>query len=384
MLAVGNQRLIEHDRTPAGSPMRVLLVVTQLEFGGAQVFAIELAARLRARGHAARTVFLYTRHEAFAEAEEVVRGAAGRNLLRIVPELVQTWRDFRPTHVLGVTYFANIAVAALAPLLGRPAVIATQHAIPTSFKPVGRWLDRTMGSTGFYDATVLCSTPLMTAFSGYPAGYLSRTRVIENGHGFRTSTRTRPEARTALDLPIDGPLVGHIGRLAPSKGQATVIEALPRLPGVTFALVGTGPDREALAALAGRLGVADRVRFMGGLDRQQIADFLKAIDVFVFPSHFEGLSLALIEAMMAGAAIVASAADTVADALRTPSGESVAPCLPHDPAVWAAEIASLLADPARRIASGATAQRLARRFDIDTMVDAYEQLFHNLDRRTAP
>jgi glycosyltransferase involved in cell wall biosynthesis len=110
---------------------------------------------------------------------------------------------------------------------------------------------------------------------------------------------------------LDEVVIGSTGRLAPEKDNLTLIRALPlvteALNGtrVVLLLAGDGPDRDTLAAAAQKLGCAEQVRFLGFCER--IPDFLKAIDIFVSLSLREGLSISILEAMMAGRPIVASA-----------------------------------------------------------------------------
>lgn len=115
--------------------------------------------------------------------------------------------------------------------------------------------------------------------------------------------RDRGAAKVAL--AIRGPLVVSLGALIPRKGQAFVIDALPMLPPDTvLALIGKGEDEGALKAQAQRLGVADRVRFMGALPPGVIADWLAAADVMALPSASEGLANAWVEALASGTPVV--------------------------------------------------------------------------------
>jgi len=110
-------------------------------------------------------------------------------------------------------------------------------------------------------------------------------------------------ARRALRLPDSGRLIGSAGRLEPVKGHALLIEALAALPtDVTLVLAGDGSQRPILEALAARLGVAERVHFLGHID--SIVTFYRALDVFCLPSVAEGLPLSVLEAQACGVAAV--------------------------------------------------------------------------------
>ncbi len=92
-----------------------------------------------------------------------------------------------------------------------------------------------------------------------------------------------------------------MGRLVKRKGQSLLIEAcaalLERGVPVRLTLVGDGPRRAELEALAGRLGVADRVRFAGSVGHDDILPMFRSADVFCLPSFSEGVPVVLMEAM---------------------------------------------------------------------------------------
>jgi len=113
----------------------------------------------------------------------------------------------------------------------------------------------------------------------------------------------------AQTVPDDGPLkLLCVGRLIERKGQHHLIEAVKRLVGdgfdITLDLIGTGDAQSANEAQVARLGLADRVRFLGYVPREEIARHYAAAHVFVLPSYNEGMSVALLEAMASGLAVV--------------------------------------------------------------------------------
>lgn len=122
----------------------------------------------------------------------------------------------------------------------------------------------------------------------------------------------RAAARAELGLG-NGALIASVGALIPRKGQALVIEALPALPGVTYALAGAGESEGAYRALAARLGVADRVRFLGPVAHAALPQLYRAADAVVMPSVSEGLANAWVEALACGTPIVISDAGGAAE-----------------------------------------------------------------------
>ena len=123
----------------------------------------------------------------------------------------------------------------------------------------------------------------------------------------------RSRIRTEWDIPEDARLIGTVGRLVDVKRPSFLIQMLASLiesgSDCYLMFVGDGPLRADLVGLATKLGVDGKVRFVGSQER--VAPFLSAFDVFALPSHFEGLSVALLEAQFNGLPCVVSDAIVV-------------------------------------------------------------------------
>ena len=163
-----------------------------------------------------------------------------------------------------------------------------------------------------------------------------------------------------------------VARLTAKKGLDTVLDALGRLAGegVAFAydLVGAGEDREALAAQARRLGIADRVTFHGALPHEAVLGLYRRAHVFVLGCRVlangdrDGVPNVLVEAMAMGVPVAATDVSALPELAR--NGETALTCPPDDPAALAAAVRRLLEDAALRgrlIASAKAA--VARDFD---------------------
>jgi glycosyltransferase involved in cell wall biosynthesis len=176
-------------------------------------------------------------------------------------------------------------------------------------------------------------------------------------------------------LPVRGPVrrLLFVGLLVPRKGVHLLLEALtdPRLPGdVTLRVAGDGPEREALEAQAARLGLADRVEFLGF--RSDVPKLLADSDAFVLPSLLEQQPLVLIEAMGAGLPCLATDVGGVADLLG-PDGLVVAP----QAAALADGLVALLASDVAGMGSRA-AHRARARFSVGTCADRHLELYRSL------
>jgi glycosyltransferase involved in cell wall biosynthesis len=171
----------------------------------------------------------------------------------------------------------------------------------------------------------------------------------------------RRRARALLGLPADGLVVGAVGRLTYQKAPGDLVTALSLLgrPDVTGVWVGSGE-------LAGKVGQAARARLPGRFvlpgERADILDILPAFDVFALPSRYEGLPTVLVEAMICGVPVVATAVNAVPD-LVIP-GETGLLVPPRRPARLAAAVGRLLDAPDAAAAMAATARaRVGGRYD---------------------
>jgi glycosyltransferase involved in cell wall biosynthesis len=178
------------------------------------------------------------------------------------------------------------------------------------------------------------------------------------------------------DRETGAPLIVCVGRLSDQKGQDVAIEALARMRDRTarLRLVGaeSGPgERARLEELAASLAVADRIEWRGAVD--DTAPEYRAADVVVAPSRWDGLSLALLEAMACGAAIVASdvnGSESLGDAgVIVPLG---------DPAALADGIDALLEDEPRGRRLGASARTRSASFDLATTMQQNLDLWSGL------
>jgi teichuronic acid biosynthesis glycosyltransferase TuaC len=116
----------------------------------------------------------------------------------------------------------------------------------------------------------------------------------------------RTAARAKLGIEPGGFLVVSVGVLDPRKAHDLTIGALPLMPDMRLLIAGIGPERKKLEALAERLGVSDRVRFLGAVAQTDLKDYYNAADAMVLASSREGWANVLLESMASGTPVVAS------------------------------------------------------------------------------
>lgn len=149
---------------------------------------------------------------------------------------------------------------------------------------------------------------------GAPAG---KIRVVLNGVDldlFRPVDREAVRRRFGLS----GRVLITVGHVTGRKGQHLVVEALPHLPDTTYLIAGDGWMEEPLRERARELGVADRVRFLGHVEHEELRDWFGAADALVLPSSREGIANVLVEAMACGTPVVATPVWGTPEAVSVP------------------------------------------------------------------
>lgn len=166
-------------------------------------------------------------------------------------------------------------------------------------------------------------------------------------------------------LGFEGPVVLCVGALIPRKGQELLVQALPRLPGVTLLFVGQGQYRRALEKQAEDLGVDRRIGFLGSVPHDRLPRIYAAADVMALPSSSEGLANAWVESLACGTPIVISDVGGARELLDRPEAGQI---VDRDPEAIAAAIGAILYNPPEREAVRDTALRFTWAANGDTLL----------------
>jgi glycosyltransferase involved in cell wall biosynthesis len=272
---------------------------------------------------------------------------------------------------------ASVPGTVLARLARTPVVVSHEHTWSFQGMPVRRFLDRNVVARGS-DVVLAVSErdrQQMIAVERIPAGCI---RVLPNG--IPTPIERGTSVRRDLGVAPDVGLIGSVGRLYPQKGYDDLIRAAALLK-QTYArpfrcvILGHGPEEERLRGLIDELGVAGEVQLIGR--REDIADVVRALDVAVLSSKYEGMPLAIIEYMAGGAPIVSTAVGGVPELIE--DGVHGLLVSPEDPAELAAAMQRLLEDRALAERLGQAAQQRQRaNYDLDVVVRRLQELYLEL------
>ena len=259
---------------------------------------------------------------------------------------------------------------------GARAIIRTEHNV-TARPPIASLLVSRLASL-FEDAQIGVSEAVRV--SHRRAGRIPGRRFVTIRNGIDDArlrhASTRDGIRAELGIPDSAILCVTVGSLTPQKDHGNLLEAarqvLESRKDVIFALAGGGPLEQVLRDRAEALGMGESVRFLGA--REDVPDILRAADVFVLPSAWEGLPITILEAMASGVPCVVTAVGGNAEALEDGVSGLVVP--PSDPGALAHAIERVAADAQLRADLG-RAGRLAyeARFTADGMARQTEALY---------
>jgi glycosyltransferase involved in cell wall biosynthesis len=235
----------------------------------------------------------------------------------------------------------------------------------------------------FVDAAFAVSAQLRRDLVTHLGISNGRFEVIYNGVDVARGVHAdRASARRSLGATGDELVVGAVGRLVPVKNYGLLVRAFARVAASTrrpvrLVLLGEGPERAALQAAAAASGIAARTALLG--HRDDVADLLAGLDVFVLPSVSEGLSNTLLEAMAAGVPVVAS--DVGGNREIVEDGRTGLLFASGEEAGLVERLTALVEDPAirERLAS-AGRERVVSEFSIGAMIRNYEALYERVAR----
>ncbi len=362
-------------------PIRVLFLTTSMPVGGAETLLMNLVRRLDRKRFEPEIVCLKDTGplgELLASEMRVHSNLlASKWDLRVLPRLWRVMRIPRADAVVTVgagdkMFWGRIA----ARLAGVPVVASALHStgwpdgIGRLNRMLTRWTDAFIGVADAHGRHLIEN-------ERFPA---DKVHVIYNGVDTdQFAPHDATETRRGLGIAVDAPVVGILAALRPEKNHELFLAGaqriLAQLPAARFLVVGDGPQRPELEALAARLGVADAVHFLG--TRNDVPALLAACDLVALTSHNEAAPVSILEALSVARPVVASDVGSVSETVV--DGETGRLFPPGDLDAYAAAAVGLLKDPATRRRLGAAGRRLVvERWSLDAMVRGYEQLIQGI------
>jgi L-malate glycosyltransferase len=360
-----------------GQRSRLFLMIDKLETGGSERQFVFLATRLNPLRYEIELACMRSTGSFLKDLGRVREFNPGGSFVsRRAPGVYLALRAHLRARCVSIAhafdFYTNIMLIPLARLAAVPVVIGSQRQVGDLLTP--RQFSAQAAVLRLADR-VVCNS--RAAADRLRAAGVPQRKLVVIPNGLTEAAF----AETAPALPPDGVLrVAMIARMnSPAKNHDVFLRAAARLAArlqnVEFLLVGDGPLRAKLEMLAGEVGVAERVRFLG--DRRDIAAILASVAASALPSRSESLSNAIIESMAAGVPVVASRAGGNAELIQDGQTGLLVP--PGDDESLASALERLLTDPPFRVSCGRRASEFARsKFAPAEVLKSYEQLYDSL------
>ena len=365
------------------SPSKVLHLITELNAGGAQTALLRLLSSLSCDRFSPVVACLYNGDATIAQRIRALDipvidlGMKARWRWDAFWRLYCLLRREQPTILHTWMFHANIPGRLLGHLAGVSIVISSE---------------RTMGQESRFRYAVnritlpladrvICVSERVADFAARVIGVpLFKLVVIPNGVPLESfQPGNRAEARALLGIGLSKTIIGTVGRLQPVKGIHDLLKAFAHLvtghPEAILLVIGDGPQRTQLEALAQELGISQRVHFLG--NRTDVSRLLSGMDIFVLPSVWEGMPNAVLEAMAVGLPVVATAVGGTPELVV--DGVTGLLVRPRDPLALAETLAVLLRDSDQRRKMGrAGRERVVQCFGVERVVEQTERLYERL------
>lgn len=365
--------------------MLCTLAVTGLAYGGAETQVVHLAIKLKLRGWGVGIVSLM-QPQAYVEELE----AAGISVfsLGIQRKLPDPWpvlrfarliREWRPHIVHSHMVHANLLARIVRPLAPVPVLICTAHNIDEG----GRQRELLYRLTDpLCDLTTQVSRAGLERYVRVGAVPRHKIRYIPNGVD-TTRFKPNPETRLALrkELGVQDAFVWlAVGRFDPQKDYPNLLHAIAHVarqePKAVLLIVGDGPLRPAMQDLALRLGLDERVRFLG--IRRDVPELMNAADAYVMSSALEGMPMVLLEAGATALPIVATEVGGNSEVVLDGKTGSLVPPKNSGALTQAMLRLMSLSKEERQRMGEAARQHVEANFSLDRVVDQWEALYQEL------
>jgi glycosyltransferase involved in cell wall biosynthesis len=363
-------------------PVKVLHIIKSLGRGGAEMLLPEtLKLHNRQQFEFHYIYFLPWKdqmvNEIVTAGGKVTCLAASDNikLMLKVGQVVHYVREHKIEIIHAHLPWAGV-VARLAGRVAGVPVIYTEHNKQERYHFATRWMN--LLTMNWLTSVVAVSQDVENSIKKFKPGLKSSLHVILNGVNIDHFAPGKFDAKTvkaSLDIPQSSPVIGTIAVFRFQKRLDLWIEIaskiLQQFPDTHFVIVGDGPLKEMLLEKQKQSGIAERIHFTGL--QTEVRPYLAAFDLYMMTSIFEGLPIALLEAMASGCAVISTDAGGIKEVIREKNEGLL--CSVDEP-LRLVEFARLLAEEGKRKSIAlAGRKRIEESFSMNAMVKALEQTY---------
>lgn len=310
-----------------GRRVRVLQLMKVLNRGGAEVLMLHLCRRMSSMGYDFDVAYfasdlddLVPDFEECGASVVCLDASTQAAMFRRLPRLVRLIRERQPDLVHCHLPLPGVVGRIAGRLTGTP-VVYTEHAPVDRYHPLTRFAHES--TWRLQDQVIACSDAVGRSFTPRMTGV--PVEVIQNGidtERLRFDEAARSEVRNALGIPDDAFVLGHVAVFRQEKRLDLWLELATRVlheaPDTHFLLVGGGPLDEEVRDQWTTIARPDRIHLPGM--KADVAPYLSAMDAYLMTSDFEGLPIALLEALSVGLPVVSTAAGGVPEVITAETG----------------------------------------------------------------
>ena len=372
---------------PEKKQLSILFLGTQMAFGGAQTLLLDQALWFKDQGYKVVAAFFYDRDGLYDKWQRsydipifnlsVFDKTSGRlkRITSLIIGLRMLWKLLRTEKfdaVVAFTHDSNILGLPLAWLAGVPARVGTHLG---AIRGMPRWREKFhsfLVNSGIIQVLVASST--RTRDDAVREGVSpERIEIIFNAiTPFKLSENDRIKTRQKLRLNEKDFFLLTVGRLVYEKGHEFLVQAVPSViqsfPNITVGICGTGPLFRQLQEQISALAIENKIILLG--QWENVRELLAAADAFILPSRWEGLPMALLEAMMAGLPVIATRVQGVEEVIEDGVHGFLVPL--ENSEELSKAILQLLSDPDQCQRMGiAASSRILQGYTTDQMCEKY-------------
>lgn len=360
--------------------MKIMQIVTQMEGGGAQRVAVNLNNEMNNMGLKSNLCFLYLKRPTYTHVpntsvlmENKITNIFG--FIKLLLNLIKFIISYKPDVLVTHTHYSNVLVQPIAWILGVRKRIAVQHNPVETYPRLAIILDKLLGNFKIYTKNVVVSKTVFDSFKNYSKGYKDKLVLIYNGIEIKEIDE-KSNNKYDFNFPNNEPIILNVGRLSLQKNQKIIIEAMQYIDHGKLVIVGEGELRKELSEYAKKINVNEKILFLGEVAPEEVNNILNSAQLFVFPSIFEAMGLAVIEAMAQGLPVIALDIPAMHEMLIDSNGE-IGGLIVYENSgkTFAEAINYLICNEEERKKLSEIAVRRAKTFGIGTMAKEYVNLF---------
>ncbi|TWT61829.1 glycosyltransferase [Rubinisphaera italica] len=363
------------------SPIPILFCITELDPGGAERAFVHILSRLNRTRWNPRVICLSGQGELVEELERfnievICLNGSPRRPLQLLSRLYREIKRFQPVLIQSFLFHANILSRIAGRFAGTAAIVSgirVAEKRSTFYLKLDRWTER-------WATKHVCVSEAVREFSGEQGGLTAeKLIVIPNGVDRNRFENAAPLTRAKIKSADSDILALFVGRLDSQKGVSDLLEVAARLkddvPQLKWLIAGTGPEEHRLKEFANQLELTESVQFLGR--RNDVPELMKTADLFVFPSHWEGMPNVILEAMAARLPIVTTNVEGIDQLLEHQVSAEIVPI--GDLGKFSASVQKLIQNPELRQQYASKAwDRLSTEFDWQSIADRYQNLYEQL------